>query len=91
MIFALLWIPTLGCGTINNLADGPHVYGGVRSVGRYHEPMGDMLSYYDLPCSFVFDTALLPVTLLAELSRWITGWPPPSSRVYPSERPRERD
>ena len=83
---ALLCSPLCGCGTINNLADGPHVYGGVRSVGRYHEPMGNMISYLELPCSFALDTGILPITLLAELSRWITGWPPYSRRLYGAPR-----
>lgn len=83
MVAVLLALPLGGCGTINNLAEGPHVYGGVRSVGRYHEPMGNMLSYFDLPFSFALDTGLLPITGLAELSRGITGWPGRSHRIYP--------
>lgn len=78
----VLWVPLSGCGTLNNLGEGPHVYGGVRGVGRYGEPSGNMISYCDLPFSFALDTGLLPVTLLAELSRAITGWPPYSHRLY---------
>jgi type II secretion system protein G len=82
-IAALLSLPLGGCGTINNLGDGPHVYGGVRSVGHYGEPMGNMASYCDLPFSFALDTGILPITTLAELSRWILGWPARSYRIYP--------
>jgi general secretion pathway protein G len=67
--------------------EGPHVYGGVRSVGRYGDLAGDMLSYCDLPFSFALDTGFLPVTSLAELSRWVTGWPPFSHRLYRDQNP----
>lgn len=83
MVGVLLTMFLGGCGTMNNLGEGPHVYGGVRSVGRYHEPMGNFASYCDLPFSFAMDTAILPVTSLAELSRWITGWPGRSYRASP--------
>jgi len=83
MIAVVLSLPLGGCGTINNLGEGPHIYGGVRSVGHYGEPMGNMASYCDLPLSFALDTGILPITLLAELSRGTTGWPPRSHRIYP--------
>lgn len=81
-IAALLSVSLVGCGTINNLGEGPHVYGGVRSLGLYGEPMGNMASYCDLPFSFALDTGILPITSLAELARWITGWPARSHRIY---------
>ena len=34
------------------------------------------IAAWDIPFSFMLDMGLLPITLLAELSRWITGWPP---------------
>jgi uncharacterized protein YceK len=82
-----LWIPLSGCGSMINLVDAPHVYGGVRSVGRYGDLSGNLCSYYDLPFSAALDTGLLPVTLLAELLRGIAGWPPPSRRLYPDPNP----
>ena len=30
----------------------------------------------DITFSFLLDIVVLPITFLAELSRWITGWPP---------------
>ena len=80
-VFVLLLLG--GCGTINSLIVGPPVYGGARSVGRYCEPMGNMVSCCDLPFSFALDTGIMPITLLAELSRWSTGWPSRSHRIYP--------
>ncbi len=84
---ALLGVPLSGCGSINNLGEGPHVYGGVRSMGRYGDLSSNICSYYDLPFSVALDTGLLPVTLLAELLRELTGWPPTSRRIYRDPNP----
>src|SRR6267378_3488292 len=76
---------TGGCETIINLTEGPHVYGGVRNAFHQGDMESSVIAMFDLPFSFVLDTALLPVTALCELLRWMTGWPPPSSRLYPPD------
>jgi len=69
-----------GCGTVHNLTKGPEVYGGVRydwHVFRNSDMESGAFAMWDLPFSLVLDTALLPVTAMFELIRWLTGWPPP--------------
>lgn len=66
----------VGCGTIANLAEGPAVYGGVRHDTRPMELLAAGFAAWDIPFSAVLDTALLPITGLFELVRWLSGWPP---------------
>jgi uncharacterized protein YceK len=73
---ALALLLLSGCGTIANLAEGPRVYGGVRTdvrmIGDPRLPDGThsspiaVLAIVDLPLSAALDTALLPITLIFE-------------------------
>jgi uncharacterized protein YceK len=82
----------VGCFSVRNLVSGPQFYGGTRiDVFCIADPYGDdenAMCYYDLPFSAILDTAFLPLTLVAELTRWSTGWPPTDPRLdgrsYPS-------
>lgn len=69
-----------GCGSIINFVEGPQVYGGTQYDWHHFRHPGDLFSMtfamYDLPFSFALDTLLLPVTMLIEFIRRITGWPP---------------
>jgi uncharacterized protein YceK len=72
----LLALPLLalsGCLTVFNLTQGPVVYGGVRALHSCEDGPGWF--GFDFPFSLAADTALLPVTALFELARWIWGWP----------------
>ena len=77
---ALLVTTLLGCGTIGNMIEGPMVMGGLRTDIHFLSEEHDLESYtiamYDIPFSFALDIGMLPITLLSELFRWITGWPP---------------
>jgi len=61
-----------GCGTIGDLAQHPHVYGGIRDdirvIGRGTGPdRCGWLIAPDLPFSLVLDTVVLPSTAIYEL------------------------
>lgn len=79
VLHGLLILPTLGCGSIQNLVEEPAVYGGVRFDlrGMDHDPESMVFCLVDLPFSACLDTGLLPLTGLFELYRWLFGWPPP--------------
>lgn len=62
-----------GCGTIGNLFTHPEVYGGVRDDLKSHGIEAAAFTVLDLPISFAADTALLPVTGLCGLVRWLNG------------------
>ena len=87
LVVALVSI--VGCNTMVNLVEGPHVYGGVRMIAnnRYIEAV--TFNALDLPFSFALDTALLPLTALFELIRYLTGWPPPHAYLYPESKASE--
>jgi uncharacterized protein YceK len=68
----------MGCGSVYNLTQGPQVYGGTRYDWHMFSDSdleSGTFAFYDLPFSFILDTALLPITGIFELLRWITGWP----------------
>lgn len=71
---ALFLLALSGCGTLLNMTQGPVLYGGVRALHSFEDGPGWL--GFDVPFSFAFDTALLPVTALFELMRWLSGWPP---------------
>ena len=63
----------------------------MRTDVHYLKHPGDLeslaLATYDLPLSLAFDVALLPLTILAEIVRFITGWPPRGTdRLYEPPR-----
>lgn len=75
----LLVLPLSGCGTVITLSeDKPRllIYSGVRldveEAGKVDEPFEFYpwwMGCWDLPCSLVADTLVLPYTLLRELWR----------------------
>jgi uncharacterized protein YceK len=76
-LIILVLIALTGCATIENLTEGPVVYGGLRDIFVKRRDMeGQTFALADAPFSAVLDTALLPVTTLFELIRWMSGWPP---------------
>lgn len=78
LVFGCCLAFMVGCGSVGNLTEGPVVYGGTRHDLRYmhSDPESMVFCLYDLPFSAIFDTALLPLTGLFELVRWLSGWPP---------------
>jgi uncharacterized protein YceK len=66
-----------GCGTVENLSAGPVVMGGTRNIFLKRRDLeGFSFALMDSPFSLALDTALLPVTGIFEIIRWLSGWPP---------------
>ena len=71
ILAAVLLLAIGGCGTIDDLVNGPpHAYGGIRrDVEWFDSPCTAGLGFLDFPFSLVVDTALTPLTLPWELLR----------------------
>jgi len=80
-----------GCGTVQNLIDGPEIYGGVRTDIYCPNDLEEaVFAMYDLPFSAILDTALIPVTGLFALTRPLFSWPPHSMPLWRHEEGRRR-
>ena len=76
-VLILILIALTGCATVENLTEGPVIYGGLRDIFvKPRDLEGQSFALMDAPFSAALDTALLPVTALFELIRWLSGWPP---------------
>ncbi len=84
LVVALVCLCLSGCGTFANLAAGPAIYGGVRRDLNVHRDMMSVsFAMLDVPFSLIFDTALLPATVILSLVRELTGWPPCDPELFP--------
>ena len=65
-----------GCGTVHNLGAGPKIYGGVRYNAAHMHGCAGWTFLFDQPGCAILDTLCLPFTLIFELTRALSGWPP---------------